>query len=73
MYIVTESQLEKLAYNISRQPDSFGIYLTDFLKSKQPVEPIAEGLPWEISGTVVNWSLNQDQFKEFKIYIEVKE
>ena len=30
-------------------------------------EVIAEGKPMETSGDVVNWSLNQDQDKEFKI------
>jgi len=51
--------------------NSVSVSLTEILlKDKQPVEEIANGMPYKISGDVINFCLNQNQNEKFIVYIQ---
>ena len=70
-YIISDEELEEM-YGVFADdfPSTVRIIRDDFLKSKKPVTCIAEGEGATLSGKFINWHLNQDMQKKFKIYME---
>jgi len=75
-YIISEEELIDYTFKVVDDDGKslIGTLYKDFLKSKQPVELVAEGKIIIVSGDYINWSLNQNTEDNIKIYIQkVKE
>ena len=72
-YIISDEELVDFFnpyLDLKRSRGELEYLVKDFLKSKKPVTCIAEGEGATLSGKFINWHLNQDMQKKFKIYME---
>jgi len=62
----SDENTEAYCENLQREND----YLKEQLSRQDEVVAVFKGIPYSVSGDIVNWCLNQDQEKEFIISIK---
>ena len=70
-YLVSEEELRQFENYFNMMGYEPMQELVSKIKSKQPVEEMASGDTKTISGTFINWCLNQYADSEFRVFIEV--